>query len=95
MELYEYELVIEADKQQGFEKYFLDMAGRKDFRGIPDSVVENRRNCYIECEQNLHILKTDRLITYINYLIHNSNLRGQIEKSFECFDKNNLFFELY
>ncbi|MCM1233633.1 MAG: hypothetical protein NC489_26260 [Ruminococcus flavefaciens] len=95
MELYEFELMIEADKQQGFEKYFLDRAGRKNFRGISDSVVENCRNCYIECEQNLHMLKTDRLIAYINYLFNNSDLRGQIEKSFECFDKNNLFFELY
>ena len=92
MELYEYELTIVADKEQSFEEYLLDITGKQSISDIPGSIIERRKNCYIECEKNTQMMNVGGLRRYINFLLFNDDLQCQIKGCYGFFSTDNMFF---
>lgn len=95
MELYEYTLKIIVEKKERFEDYLLRITGKKDIKDIPDNIIKLNRICYIECENNTHIIKTEYFLKYINFLLFNDDIPYQVQKYFKSFSTNNIFFEIY
>ncbi len=95
MELYEYELKIVADKKQSFERYLLDLTGKRRIDDIPNSIVERQKICYIECEPVGFMIRADRLKKYIKFLLYNNDIQCQIKECFGLFKIDNMFFAIY
>lgn len=95
MELYEYKLRVIVEKRGSFEDYLLAITGKKSVKDISEQIIKRNRICYIECEDNTHMIKVNYLQKYINFLLFNDDIQCQVKKYLDSYDKNNLYFEIY
>ena len=95
LELYEYELKIWNDSQEGFEEYILKLTGKKNLNDVPNEVMQRQKRCMVAYDNNSQKLRISRLKKYLCFLLRDEELKKQVESSFGAFDEDNLYFDVY
>ena len=87
MELYQYEFYCVKDCD--FEKYLLKLTGKAKIEDVPNEIRFLRRKCFWAFDE------TDGLAEYLEFLLDNAALKGEIEKIFGSYNAENMFAVVY
>lgn len=94
-ELYEFELNIRLVEEYNFEKHLLQKTGRTKLVDVPQEVYKLHEYCYIELLKTKNKISKKKIQKYIEFLFNNEKLKFQIQKAFNRFKLEELFFEFY
>lgn len=95
MEIYDYELLINMDKNLTKKDYLKKKTGgKKDITDLSDAFVSKAINCYIEPKLD-NTISIGKLLNYISYISETSRMSESIGISKKEFSSDNLYFEIY
>ena len=94
-ELYEYELCIRLVKEIDLEKHLLQKTGKANVNEVSPNTIRLYNKCNIEIPSSVGSLLIKDLLDYIEFVYSETDLIKQINKQFETFNTENLFFLYY
>jgi hypothetical protein len=94
-EIYEYQLNIRIVEQPCFDKYMLNMTGKKCIQDIETDIWNKRKQCDIEVLDIERSNIIENLRNYINYLLQNPKLENEIYHNMGEYDIHNIYIAIY
>lgn len=91
-EIYDFELLIKV-RGDSINKYVLEKTGKNKIEFVSEDIFDKLKNCYLPLKEK-YINNTD-IITYIEYICNNNELKERLRDIYGKFDVKNLFFEIY
>lgn len=94
-ELYDYEFSITVTNDPDMEKYILKRTGCSSVEEINSKIFTKLTKCHAELEFGQDEATASAIISYLNYILENHDLKADVISACGHFDSANLYFEYF